>query len=119
LKRGFVVNRTNSNLVCLMFTVLLLGGCSMEASTNPGPFARTMIRNGWTIELDDRIGTASVTDTDLGTRVKAGGHQIDIGDAGVKLDGKVVTTASSGKVDIGDHNGKITLAVNGQNVKVE
>jgi hypothetical protein len=97
---------------------LLVLGCSMEAKTDIGHSTRTMIRNGWTIHLDN-IGTASVTDTDFGTRITAGGHQIDIGGEGVKLDGNSVSSASSGNVSITNNNGKVTLAVNGQNVKIE
>jgi hypothetical protein len=105
-------------LTCITLCALLALGCSMEAKTDIGHSTRTMIRNGWTIHLDN-IGTASVTDTDSVTRITAGGHQIDINSDGVKLDGNPVNSGSSGNVSITNNNGKVTLAVNGKSVKVD
>jgi hypothetical protein len=107
-------------IIALTFITLcaLQLGCSVESKTNIGRSTRTMIRNGWTIHLDN-VGTASVTDTDSVTRITAGGHQIDINSDGVKLDGNSVNSESSGNVSIANDNGKVTLAVNGHDVKVD
>src|SRR3954468_20179726 len=101
---------------CIALCALLLG-CSMESSTNIGRSSRTMVRNGWTIHLDN-VGTAQVVDTDWGTTINTGGHKIDIGD-GVKLDGREIATGSAGNVSVANDNGKVSLTVNGQNVKVD
>jgi hypothetical protein len=113
-----MIMRSIIAFTCITLSAVLLLGCSMESKTDIGRSTRTLVRNGWTIHLDN-IGTASVTDTDSGTHVTAGGHQIDINSDGVKLDGNSVDTGSSGNVNIANNNGKVTLAVNGQNVKVD